>query len=116
KMTFNFRNMTEQHQTVMHFANFGEPVTVYSSAGVAIQTTAIIQVTEEAEATEDGTGIIVRAKLAIRDTAERFPGSVVRDPMVIRSTWQLEFRGQRFGIEALSPPVAGIIKLNAIAL
>lgn len=107
---FNFHDMTATHQTEMHFANFGEAVSIVTSAGVTIETTGIIKVTEQAEASDSGIGVIVRAELVIQSTTD------LGDEISIKSTWTLTFRGQRFSIESLSPPVAGFIKLNAMSL
>jgi hypothetical protein len=109
-MTFSFHDMVAEHQTETHFASFGEPLTIQTSAGETLGLSAIIKVTEQAEASDNSVGVIVRAELAIPATLAN------GDPTAIKSTWKLTFRGQLFGIEALSPPVAGFIKVNAIAL
>ena len=122
-MSFNFHDMVSQHQTRMHFASFGEQVTLQTSAGetirtplgAMIETTAIIKVTEQAEATDNGVGVIVRAELIIPEKVSR-EGTGIPEPLGIKSPWKLTFRGQTFAIESLSPPVAGFIKLNAMAL
>lgn len=108
-MTFNFQQMTAIHSTGMHFASFGEDVTLHTSAGESISSTAIVKVTEQAESTDNGVGVIVRAELVI-------PDKVNGEELMIRSPWTLEFRNQKFSIESLSPPVAGFIKVNALAL
>lgn len=108
-MTFNFQQMTQTHSTGMHFASFGEDLTLYTSAGESISSSAIVKVTEQAESTDDGVGVIVRAELVI-------PDKVNGEELIIRSPWTLEFRNQKFSIESLSPPVAGFIKVNALAL
>lgn len=107
---FNFHDITALHQTDMHFASFREDVVVYTSAGRTIETYAIIKVTESAETSDSGVGVVVRAELAIPSTLD------TGDDIGIHSTWTLSFRGQRFSIESLSPPVAGFIKLNAVNL
>jgi len=104
---FNFLDMVQQHQTGMHFDVFREDVLIQTSAGRTIEATGIIKVTEQAEQTDSGIGVIVRAELVIPSTLD------CGDDLGIKSTWTLEFRGQRFSIESLSPPVAGFIKINA---
>lgn len=117
-VSFNFHEITKAHQTPMHFAGFGEPLTIVTSAGVSIESTAIVRVTEQTEASDSGTGVIVRAEMVIPDriSLHADPDDYSGDEIGIRSTWKLVFRGQNFGIESWSPPVAGFIKLNAIAL
>lgn len=107
---FNFIDMVEQHQTGMHLDVFREDVLIQTSAGRTIEATGIIKVTEQAEQTDSGIGVIVRAELVIPSTLD------CGDEIGIHSTWTLTFRGQRFSIETLSPPVAGFIKINALNL
>ncbi len=102
--------MVQLHQTDSHFAGFGEPLVITTSAGRTIETSAIIKVTEQAETSDSGIGVVVRAELAIPSTLD------TGDDIGIHSTWTLSFRGQGFSIESLSPPVAGFIKLNAVNL
>jgi len=108
-MTFNFHQMTAQHSTGMHFASFGAPVTLHTSAGETLHTSAICKVSESEESTNNEVGVIVRAELVIPDTLNGAE-------LLVRSPWTLEFRNQKFSIESLSPPVAGFIKINAMAL
>lgn len=107
---FNFIDMVEKHQTGMHLDVFREDVLIQTSAGRTIEATGIIKVTEQAESTDSGIGVIVRAELVIPSTLD------CGDDIGIKSAWTLTFRSQRFAIESLSPPVAGFIRLNAIAL
>ena len=100
--------MTALHSTRMHFASFGEAVTLHTSAGGTLTTSGIIKVTEQAETGDNGIGVIVRAELVI-------PDKIDGEELLIQSPWTLEFRNQKFSIESLSPPVAGFIKLNAMA-
>ncbi len=109
-MSFSFHDFAQQNQTAMHFAGFGEALVIVTSAGETINTTGIIRITEQAENSDSGIGVIVRAELVIPSTID------YGDEIGIRSTWTLTFRGQRFSIESLSPPVAGFIKLNALNL
>lgn len=108
-MTFSFHDMTAVHSTGMHFASFGETVTLHTSAGGMLTTSGIIKVTEQAESGDNGIGVIVRAELII-------PDKIDDEELAIRSPWSLEFRNQKFSIESLSPPVGGFIKINAMAL
>lgn len=108
-MTFCFHEMTAKHSTGMHFASFGEPVTLHTTAGETLTTSGIIKVTEQAETGDNGIGVIVRAELVI-------PDKIDDEELVIFSTWTLGFRNKKFAIESLSPPVGGFIKLNAMAL
>lgn len=107
---FNFIDMVQQHQTGMHLDVFREDVLIQTSAGRTIEATGIIKVTEQAEQTDNGIGVIVRAELIIPSTLD------CGDDIGIHSTWTLTFRGQQFAIESLSPPVAGFIKINALNL
>ncbi|MCA9010354.1 MAG: hypothetical protein KDB01_11435 [Planctomycetaceae bacterium] len=121
-MTSLFQRLAQRHQNTMHFATFGEDIEVLTSAGKRILTTAIIKITEQTETTDSGTGVIVRAEVAIPSFIDpsRLNNEMYEDDpnqiMQIKSTWRLTFRGQTFAIESLSPPVAGFIKLNVIAL
>lgn len=114
--------MAQQHQNSLHFSVFGEPVDVVTSDGKRTRTTGIIEVTEQLENSAKGTGVIVRARLAIPSFIDpsRMNNDLYQDSpqevFQIRSTWRLEFRGQSFAIESMSPPVSGFIKLNVIAL